>query len=159
MATADYKSIRDLQARVQNLEAKTTRLLYTDKTSPTAAEINAFVIGEGYTSPFEGIAVVVAGTYHIWHFYEGGVGWKDDGADTVTNFTNTTSGTILGSATDGKVYAETEGTGSVYGWGQLKARVANNETNLKNTNSKLDAEIKRSTETDEAKDTSIQDLQ
>lgn len=159
MATADYKSIRDLQSRVQNLEAKTTRLLYTDKTNPTAAEINAFVIGEGYTSPFEGIAVVVAGTYHIWHFYEGGVGWKDDGADTVTNFTNTTSGTILGSATDGKVYAETEGTGSVYGWGDLKARVTNNETNLKNTNSRLDAEIKRSTETDTAHNTSIQDLQ
>lgn len=65
MSTADYKSIRDLQSRVQNLEAKTTRLLYSKKTNPTASEINAFVTAEGYKSPFEGIAVVVAGTYHI----------------------------------------------------------------------------------------------
>ena len=65
MATADYKSIRDLQSRVQNLEAKTTRLLYNTKTNPTSTEINKFVTDLGYESPFEGIAVVVSGTYHI----------------------------------------------------------------------------------------------
>ena len=159
MATADYKSIRDLQSRVQNLEAKTTRLLYNTKTNPTSTEINKFVTDLGYKTPFEGIAVVVSGTYHIWHFYEGGVGWKDDGADTVTNFTNTTSGTILGSAVDGKVYAETEGTGSVYGWGDLKARVTNTETSLTNTNTKLTNEITRSTEKDTALEASIANLQ
>ena len=127
MSSADYKSIRDLQARVGQLEQKATRLLYDDKIYPTADEINSFVISMGYTAPFEGIAVVVSGTNHIWHYYENG-GWKDDGVDVVSQFTNDIAGIIKGSASDGKVYAETDGTGSVYGWDALK----NNVTNLSN---------------------------
>lgn len=132
MSTSDYQSIRDLQARVGQLEQKATRLLYTASTTPTADEINTFVTGLGYTAPFEGIAVVVEGTNHVWHYYEGEVGWKDDGVDVVANFTNTSAGIILGSQTDGKVYAETDGTGSVYGWGDLKGRVGTLETNMSN---------------------------
>lgn len=132
MSTSDYQSIRDLQARVGQLEQKATRLLYTASTAPTADEINTFVTGLGYTAPFEGIAVVVEGTNHVWHYYEGEVGWKDDGVDVVANFTNTSAGIILGSQTDGKVYAETDGTGSVYGWGDLKGRVGTLETNMSN---------------------------
>lgn len=132
MSTSDYQSIRDLQARVGQLEQKATRLLYTASTTPTADEINTFVTGLGYTAPFEGIAVVVEGTNHVWHYYEGEIGWKDDGVDVVANFTNTSAGIILGSQTDGKVYAETDGTGSVYGWGDLKGRVGTLETNMSN---------------------------
>lgn len=128
MSATDYKSIRDLQARVGQLEQKTTRLLYDEKLYPTAEEINTFVTSLGYTAPFEGIAVVVSGTNHIWHYYEGGTGWKDDGVDVVSQFTNNIAGIIKGSASDGKVYAETDGTGSVYGWDSLK----NNVTNLSN---------------------------
>ena len=97
---------------------------------PTATQINAFVVALGYTSPFEGIAVVTNVTYHIWHYYENnGIGWKDDGVDTVSQFTNDYAGVIQGSATDGKVYAETDGTGSVYGWDTLKNRVTDVEQN------------------------------
>lgn len=128
MSFEDYQSIRDLQSRVGQLEQKATRLLYDDKLYPTADEINSFVISMGYTAPFEGIAVVVSGTNHIWHYYEGGTGWKDDGVDVVSQFTNDIAGIIKGSASDGKVYAETDGTGSVYGWDALK----NNVTNLSN---------------------------
>ena len=128
MSFEDYQSIRDLQSRVGQLEQKATRLLYDDKLYPTEDEINSFVISMGYTAPFEGIAVVVSGTNHIWHYYEGGTGWKDDGVDVVSQFTNDIAGIIKGSASDGKVYAETDGTGSVYGWDALK----NNVTNLSN---------------------------
>jgi hypothetical protein len=31
------------------------------------------------------------------------------------------------------VYAETDGTGSVYGWDDLKSRVSTNEVNIENT--------------------------
>lgn len=127
MSATDYKSIRDLQARVGQLEQKTTRLLYDDNLYPTGDEINSFVISMGYSAPFEGVAVVVSGTNHIWHYYENG-GWKDDGVDVVSQFTNDIAGIIKGSASDGKVYAETDGTGSVYGWDALK----NNVTNLSN---------------------------
>ena len=87
-----------------------------------------------YIAPFRGIAVVIDGIYHIWHYYpneESGViiGWKDDGVDTVQQFTNTASGIIKGSTNDGQIYAETNGTGSVNGWNALKNRVTNVENN------------------------------
>lgn len=146
MTAADVKSLSDLQTRVGNLEGKTTRLLYTEKTNPTATEINTFVTGLGYTVPFDGIAVVIQGTYHIWHYYSNdNIGWRDDGQDTVSTFTNDIAGIIKGAGeTDGKVYAETDGTGSVYGWDALKTQVEENKNNLANKadvsslNSKLD---------------------
>ena len=147
MTAADVKSLSDLQTRVGNLEGKTTRLLYTEKTDPTAAEINTFVTGLGYTTPFDGIAVVIQGTYHIWHYYSNdNIGWRDDGQDTVSTFTNDIAGIIKGAGeTDGKIYAETDGTGSVYGWDALKTQVEENRNNLTNKadvsslNSKLDS--------------------
>lgn len=128
MSKSDYSTLHSLVTRVNTLEGKTTRLLYTDGGNPTAEEINTFVEGEGYTSPFSGIAVVVAGTYHVWHYYENdNIGWRDDGVDTVNTFTNTAPGMIKGTATDGKVFAETDGTGSVYGWDNLLTRVSQAE--------------------------------
>ena len=128
MSKSDYSTLHSLVTRVNTLEGKTTRLLYTDGGNPTAEEINTFVEGEGYTSPFSGIAVVVAGTYHVWHYYENdNIGWRDDGVDTVNTFTNTAPGMIKGTATDGKVFAETDGTGSVYGWDNLLTRVSEAE--------------------------------
>lgn len=195
MSLEDYGALRDVISKVEDLEGKTTRLLYlntpitqdieittettlksgsilkagsivnrliidTDTTLlqdtalvigdlikigstvansslinnisyPNANTINSFVISQGYTSPFEGIAVVINGTYHIWHYYENdNIGWKDDGLDTVSNFTNETAGVILGSNQAGKVYAENDGTGSVVGWDNLTNRVGTNESSI-----------------------------
>lgn len=149
MATADYSTLYDLKDRVEGLEGKTTRLLYTAGTNPTAEQINSFVIAAGYASPFEGVAVVIDETYHIWHFYENdNIGWRDDGLDTTSTFTNTTEGVIKGSTQEGKVFAETDGTGSVNGWGSLVSRVGSAEsglteigTNLTGVNSNLNKAI------------------
>ena len=131
MSSSDFSSLQDLEDRVGNLEGKTTRLLYTASTNPTASDINSFVTGLGYTPPFEGIAVVVDETFHIWHYYDNdNIGWKDDGIDTVSNFTNSTAGIILGSAENGKVFAETDGTGSINGWNDLTTTVENLNTSL-----------------------------
>lgn len=128
MTSSDVIAIQNMQEQIQQLQTKATRLLYTEKTDPTADDINTFVVSQGYTSPFVGIAVVVSGTNHIWYYYEGDVGWRDDGVDVVSNFTNSVAGIIKGSTSDGQVYAETDGTGSVNGWDALK----NNVTNLSN---------------------------
>lgn len=128
MSTSDYNTLKGLESRVGNLEGKTTRLLYTLNTEPTAEDINNFVIELGYIQPYEGISVVIDESYHIWHYYENESIWKDDGQDTVSNFTNTTAGIILGSESDGKIYAESDGTGSVYGWNDLKTKVTNLES-------------------------------
>lgn len=117
-----------------NVGAKITR-------GVSANNVNAFVTSiydsngqQLYFPPFRGIAVVIDGTFHIWHYYpneDGGVviGWKDDGVDTVSQFTNSSQGTIQGSTTDGQIYAESNGTGSVNGWTALKNRVTNVENN------------------------------
>lgn len=134
MTSEDLNALNTLKSKVENLEGKTTRLLYTESTNPTKEEINNFVIGLGYTSPFEGIAVVIAQTYHIWHYYSNdNIGWKDDGQDTVSAFTNDIAGIIKGSReTEGKVYAESDGTGSVNGWDTLTTKINNHINNTNN---------------------------
>ena len=119
MSSTDVNAISDLKGRVENLEGKTTRLLYSENENPTVEQINTFVENAGYTSPFEGIAVVVDKTFHIWHYYEN-IGWQDDGQDTVSTFTNNIAGIIKGSEIEGRVYAENDGTGSLVGYDNLK---------------------------------------
>lgn len=134
MTSEDLNTLNTLKSKVENLEGKTTRLLYTESTNPTKEEINTFVTGLGYTSPFEGIAVVIAQTYHIWHYYSNDdIGWKDDGQDTVSTFTNDIAGIIKGAGEiEGKVYAESDGTGSVYGWDVLTTKIDNHINNTNN---------------------------
>lgn len=132
MSVADYVSIRNLQDRVGRLEFKTTRLLYTDTLYPTPEQIDEFAVSVGYTAPFDGVSIIVDGTNHVWHYYENDIGWKDDGLDVVGQFTNDIAGVIRGSVADGKIYAETDGTGSVYGWDDLKNKVSDLETASKN---------------------------
>lgn len=162
MSKEDVQALSDLQARVGNLENKTTRLLFTGQDA-NATTINTFVTGLGYTSPFEGIAVVVEmadGTHHIWHYYSNdNIGWKDDGIDTVNLFTNTTAGIVKGSTgTAGKIFAENDGTASVIGWDNLTNKVNDNSTNIGNiqtslanyaTTTKLNEEVERATGVEE----------
>ena len=131
MSVSDYQQLRTNTSKIEQLENKTSRLIYDDKSNPTASDINNFAVGEGYEPPFVGLSVVVADTYHIWHYYAN-VGWKDDGLDIVQQFTNTTAGVIMGSELDGKIYAETDGTASVNGWGALKGLVSSIDTNVTN---------------------------
>lgn len=128
MSKSDYSQIRQNTEDIARLKNVNVRLLYTDKSDPIATEIDTFVQSKGYTSPYQGISVVVDATKHVWHYYEGGTGWKDDGSESIANFTNTTAGTILGSSDDGKIHAETDGTGSVNGWDDLKNRVSTVES-------------------------------
>ena len=143
MTSEDLNALNTLKSKVENLEGKTTRLLYTESTNPTKEEINNFVIGLGYTSPFEGIAVVIAQTYHIWHYYSNdNIGWKDDGQDTVSAFTNDIAGIIKGSReTEGKVYAESDGTGSVNGWDTLTTKINNHIDNTNNPHNVTKAQV------------------
>ena len=131
MSVSDYQQLRANTSKIEQLENKTSRLIYNDKSNPTASDINNFAVGEGYEPPFAGLSVVVADTYHIWHYYAN-IGWKDDGLDIVQQFTNTTSGVIMGSELDGKIYAETDGTASVNGWGALKGLVSSIDINMTN---------------------------
>ena len=155
MSPSDVDAIGDLNSRVESLEGTTHRLLYTGPEDPTPEDINEFAESLGYQNPFTGIAVVVEHTdeyidsegtvviihsLHIWHYYENRGEWMDDGTDTVTNFSNKYPGVIKGSLDEGKVYAESDGTGSVNGWSELTMQVNNLEGNSA-TKSELADEI------------------
>ena len=99
-----------------------------EKENPTAEEINAFVAELGYESPFNGVSVSIDGTNHVWHYYENTGLWKDDGIGIVNHFSNDIAGIIKGSTEDGKVYAETDGTASVNGWGEIKGNISSLES-------------------------------
>ena len=143
MSSENFNTLNELSSKVEKLEGKTTRLLYTNSTNPTKEDINTFVIGLGYSAPFEGIAVVINQTYHIWHYYSNNnIGWKDDGQDTVSAFTNDVAGIIKGSGeVEGKVYAESDGTGSVYGWDTLTSKIDDHINNTNNPHNVTKAQI------------------
>jgi hypothetical protein len=140
----------DLYYSISNKQVTIDKIVYTFKSFELGSEItrdvNAYNINNFVTSildydgnqlykePFSGVSVVIDKTYHIWHYYineESGVaiGWQDDGLDTVEQFTNSVAGIIKGSISDGQIYAESNGTGSVSGWSNLKNRVTNVENN------------------------------
>jgi hypothetical protein len=62
--------------------------------------------------------------------------WVFRGADSTTPFQLGVQGTIVGSAADtqGRVFAEVDGTGSVTGWASLTGRVTANETAITGIN-------------------------
>ena len=136
MSPADYNQIRDNTSRIEALEGTKVRIEYTTSSNPTAAQIKTFVDNylatRGIVNPtdedYNSVSVVVKDTKHIWNYYANSQAYQDDGLDTVTQFTNSVAGIILGSSSDGQVYAENNGTGSVYGWSALKTRVSNLET-------------------------------
>ena len=141
IAGAAQVGLAQANEKIDRLEGKTTRILYAEKTNPTASEIGTFVDGLGYTSPYEGIAVVVAGTYHIWHYYENdNIGWRDDGVDTITPFTNQLAGSILGSTDDGKISANQDGTGSVNGLPVIKST---GRSSVKTITENVDGDVDR----------------
>lgn len=156
MSPSDVQQIANLTSRIENIEGQTTRLIYTDSQNPTQQDISDFVddylASKGIVDPqpedYTGIAVVVSGTYHIWHYYANdNIGWRDDGQDTVSQFSQSVAGIIKGKNADGFVYAESDGTGSVKGWNELKNRVSTLEndsatkTELANEVSTLNSSI------------------
>ena len=125
------QEIADLSERVADLEGPTRRYLYTGSDNPTAEDINTFAISEGLSAPFSGIAVVVASTLHIWHYYTNG-GWRDDGKDTVQTANQTTLGIVMGSTDNGKVFVETDGTMSLNGYDDITQNISDINSNIAN---------------------------
>lgn len=124
MSPSDVLAIQEHTAKIAALEGQTVRLLYTASTSPTAEQVGEFVTAAGYTENLQNVAVVISGTFHIWHWYDNTATWRDDGVDAVSLFTNAVAGAIKGTEIEGKIYAENDGTGSVYGWDGAMTRLS-----------------------------------
>lgn len=122
MSKEAYLQLQENTESIQQLKGNMIRLLYTTSSAPTSADIETFVISKGYT-PSPTVAVVVQNTTHIWRYYTG-TGYKDDGIDTVSQFTNSVAGVLKGSLEDGKVNANSDGTGGVNGWDVVKTDIS-----------------------------------
>ena len=165
MSHTDYNTIIDLVDRVSSLEGTSVRITYSDSSTPTAAQIKdaatAYLATRGVTDPtdsdYNGVSVRVVANNHLWNYYANIQTYRDDGLDTVNQFNNEIAGIIKGKQADGFVYAENDGTGSVYGWSDLKTRMSNAENTLDSslvnvaydsTNKKLTKTTNAGTQTD-----------
>lgn len=136
MTKEQVQALAQAQTDIEMLKGQAIRLSYTEKESPTAGEIRLFVIAAGYTDETKWSRIDVVNMHvganqnHVWRYFDNTDLWKDTGLDTVIQFTNEYAGVIKGAAVDGKVYAEADGTGSVYGWDALKDRVSDLESEM-----------------------------
>lgn len=102
--------------------------------SPTQSEVTAAWQNEtGLTTLINRASVYDVDNSKVWTYYTNDNTWHEASNTTqvtVNTFTNSSEGVIKGSTTDGQVYAESDGTGSVNGWDTLSGQVANNTSKL-----------------------------
>ena len=138
MTPEQVAAIEDLESRVGGLENQNVRLSYTDGSTPTAAEIRAFVLAAGYTDTdkWASIGVVVKASNHIWRYYDNTETWTDIGLDTVQQASQSVKGIVQGSSTDGKVFVEADGTMSLNGYDALTSGISNLQSGKENVSNK-----------------------
>lgn len=90
----------------------------------------AWKTATGLTELINGARIYDKANSKIWTYYSNTAAWESADVNApeieISTFTNTQAGIIKGADVDGKVYAETDGTGSVKGWDTLKASVSTN---------------------------------
>ncbi len=125
MNAQTYNSVTDLQNRVAALENKQAIVYVTlPSTSPTQAQITASFTTAAGRAPVKGdICMDIAKA----------ISYQFDGTTWILTqqvaapWSNTTAGLVKGSASGaGTIFAESDGTGSVNGWDDLNAAIANN---------------------------------
>lgn len=135
MTKATYSGMVALGDRVTALEGK-TMVVYVSFTSdePAQSEITNLFSAQTGKAPIAGNQCVDI-ERSLTYQYNGSEWLKT--TQQVAEWTNTTPGLVKGTpaGTDnaGTIFAESDGTGSVNGWDDLVARVANNETAIGTT--------------------------
>lgn len=102
--------------------------------SPTQAQLTtAWEQATGIlTGVINGAKINDSTNQKVWTYYTNTSTWysaTNATQVTVSQWTNSALGTVIGSSTDGQIFAETNGTGSVNGWDTLKGRVTTLESN------------------------------
>lgn len=101
--------------------------------SPSQADLTtAWETETGLSEVINGAKINDADNQKVWTYYTNTELWyaaTNTAQVTVSQWTNSSQGIILGSTNDGQLFAENDGTGSVNGWDTLKGRVTTLETN------------------------------
>lgn len=130
MNAQTYAGITNLDARVSALEGKNTTVYVTfPNSNPDQATITSVFTTKAGRPPVAGdYAVDIA--KNLTYGYDGAT-WTKVGSDvSVPQFALGTPGLITGSDEDGTVFAESDGTGSVKGWDELKLSVEGKQAAL-----------------------------
>lgn len=137
MNAQTYAGIVNLTARVDKLEAsKTVYYVTFSSSSPTDSELTSLFTTVSGRAP-------VAGDYltdiakSLTYGYNGTNWIKVETSADVPIFTSETPGVIKGSTLDGTVAAETDGTGSVNGWDNVKTTLNNHTESIGTIESSL----------------------
>jgi len=154
MGTSDKKALDKAVQDIAQLQGASTTWLVdltgaVDPHNPTQGELqDAYeaVSGGGAAPDQTQLFDNVTGLTFKW--FDSSSEWVLMSTPQVGLFTNSSAGLILGTPSnivggeeknDGKVFAEADGSGSVLGWGELKGKVENVESELTTTNSNLTA--------------------
>lgn len=110
--------------------------------NPTQAQLTtAWETATGITGVINGAKINDPTNQKVWTYYTNDDTWysaTNTAQVSISQWTNSAQGIVLGSTNDGQIFAENDGTGSVNGWDTLKGRVTaleSSEVSISVTNS------------------------
>ena len=137
MNAQTYAGIVNLTARVDKLEAsKTVYYVTFSSTSPTDSELTSLFTTVSGRPPAAGDYLTDIAKSLTYGY--NGTNWiKVETSADIPMFTSDTPGLIKGNTADGTVAAETDGTGSVNGWDNVKTTLNNHTESIGTIQSSL----------------------
>ena len=137
MNAQTYAGIVNLTARVDKLEASKTVFYVTfASTSPTDSELTSLFTTVSGRPPAAGDYLTDIAKSLTYGY--NGTNWiKVETSADIPVFTAETPGLIKGSTLDGTIAAETDGTGSVNGWDNVKTTLTNHTESIGTIQSSL----------------------
>jgi hypothetical protein len=144
MPAESFSQVGENTVRIEALEGRAVHYPVTlDSAAPSQEDLQEAyedVSGESGAAPDQATLDDMAfGKSYTW--YEVSETWIDRGSASIAKFTNASAGVVKGANTEGKVFAEEDGTGSVVGWDALKTRVSNEEAAREAGDAAIQAQI------------------
>lgn len=141
MNSATYVNLQNLNTRVSSLESQTvTYIVSFTSDTPTQDEINNAYKTAYPTAPFppiDGTTVIDSTRQLYYRWVKNGAIWVKTAGFVISQWTNNTLGTVKGSTVAGQIQAETDGTGSLVGYDQIKNDITANATGIQTLTTNL----------------------
>lgn len=141
MNSATYVNLQNLNTRVSSLENQTTTYVVSfTNDNPTQDEINNAYKTAYPTAPFppiDGTTVIDSTRQLYYRWVKNGSIWLKTTGFVISQWTNDTLGTVKGSTVAGQIQAETDGTGSLVGYDQIKNDISANATGIQTLTANL----------------------
>lgn len=160
MNKATYDSLTQAVQDIANIKSEVVAITGLPA-NPTQQELTtAWMAASGETALINGAGIYDTTNEKRWTYYSNDTTWHwlDANASIhVQQWTNSAAGIVKGSAVDGQIYAESDGTGSVNGWDTLTTAVGNNTSKLGTIEQGAEVNVQANwTEADSSSDAYIQ---